>query len=84
MSSELITALVSVVVAIIGLAALATVLSPKATTASVITAGSQGFANDLVAATSPVTGASGTINTGGSGFGGLTMPALPGLSGNGV
>lgn len=76
MSNELVTAMVSVVVALIGLAALATVLSPKATTSAVIGAGSQGLATDLAAATSPVTGASV-----GGGLGNLSMPSL---AGNGI
>ena len=74
MSENLVTALVSIVVAIIGLAALATVLSPKAATSQVIGAGSQGLATDITAAVSPVSG------------GGLG--ALPSLSmtsmGNGI
>lgn len=56
MSDQLITAVVSVVIAIIGLAALATVLSPQAKTSQVIQAGSQGLGSDIQAATSPVTG----------------------------
>ena len=58
MSDSLVTALVSIVLAIIALAALATVLSPKAANAKVIGAGSQGLAMDIAAATSPVTGSS--------------------------
>lgn len=72
MSENLITALVSIVVAIIGLAALATVLSPQAQTSKVIGAGSQGLATDIQAAVSPVSG------------GGLgSLPSLNSL-GNGV
>ena len=56
MSDQLITAMVSVVLAIIGLAALATVLSPQAQTGNVIKAGSAGLATDIGAAVSPVTG----------------------------
>jgi hypothetical protein len=55
-SSELVTALVSVVLAIIGLAALATLLSPQAKTSDVIKAGSGGLATDIGAAVAPVTG----------------------------
>jgi hypothetical protein len=62
MSDQLITAVVSVVLGIIGLAALATVLSPKASTSQVINAASSGLSNNILAATSPVTG-----NTGNSG-----------------
>jgi hypothetical protein len=74
MSDQLITALVSIVLAIIGLAALATVLSPKAQTGSVVQAASGGLATDIGAAVSPVTG--GSIGT-------LSMPQLSGI-GNGL
>jgi hypothetical protein len=74
MSENLVTALVSIVVAIIGLAALATVLSPKAATSAVIGAGSQGLATDITAAVSPVAG---------GGLGSLSMPTMPSL-GNGI
>ena len=56
MSSELVTAIVSIVLAIIGLAALATLLSPRAKTSSVIGAASSGLGLDILAATGPVTG----------------------------
>jgi PRD1 phage membrane DNA delivery len=75
MSDQLITALVSIVLGLVGLAALATVLSPQAQTAGVINAGAGGLATDLKAATAPVSG---------GGLGGLT--ALPQIStpGNGI
>lgn len=76
MDQQFITAIVSVVLAIIGLAALATILSSKAQTSQVIQAGSQGLATDIGAAVSPVTG--GSIG----GFGGLSLPTLG--SGNGL
>jgi len=76
MSDSLITALVSIVLAIVGLAALATLLSPNARTSQVIGAGAQGLAADIGAATGPVTGNS---LTGGFG-GGFMAPAF----GNGV
>jgi VIT1/CCC1 family predicted Fe2+/Mn2+ transporter len=66
MSDNLVTALVSIVLAIISLAALATILSPHAQTSTVIRAGSQGLATDITAAVSPVTG---------GGFG-LSAPSL--------
>jgi hypothetical protein len=56
MSDNLITALVSIVVAIIGLAALSVVLSPKAATSQVIGAGAGGLATDITAAVSPISG----------------------------
>lgn len=76
MSDQLITAMVSVVLAIISLAALATVLSPKAQTSQVIGAASQGLSTDIATAVSPVTG--------GGGLGGnLSLPSLS-VGGNGV
>jgi hypothetical protein len=76
MSDQLITALVSIVLGIVGLAALATVLSPQAQTSKVIGAGAQGLATDIGAAVSPVSG-------GGAIGGGLTLPSIGGY-GNGL
>jgi len=64
MSDQLITAMVSVVLAIVGLAALATVLSPKASTAKVIQAGAGGLSQTIATAVSPVTGG-GMVSAGG-------------------
>ena len=56
MSDQLITAVVSVVLGLIGLAALATFLSTKANTSQVIGAAAGGLSTDIQAATAPVTG----------------------------
>lgn len=77
MSDQLITAVVSIVLGIIGLAALATVLSPKAATSQVIGAASGGLAQDIGTAVSPVTG-------GGLGLGGLSGSLNLGGVGNGL
>lgn len=69
------TSFVTIVTAIIGLAVIATLVSNKAQTAGVISAGSSGLANDIAAAVSPVTGSQATINTGSSGFGNFGMGA---------
>lgn len=66
MSDQLITAIVSVVLGIIGLATLAVILSPQAQTSQVTKAASQGLATDIAAAVAPVTG----------GGGGLSLPSL--------
>ncbi len=66
MSDNLVTAIVSIVLAIIGLASLATILSPNAQTSNVIKAGSGGLAQDIQAATSPLSG----------GLGGMSAPSL--------
>lgn len=57
MSEQLITSVVTVLTAIIGVAIIATLVSKNANTAGVITAGSQGFSQALGTALSPVTGA---------------------------
>lgn len=62
------TTLTTVLVGIIGLATIAVVLSPKATTAGVINSGASGFASLLTAAEAPVTGA--------QSFGGLSLATL--------
>jgi PRD1 phage membrane DNA delivery len=66
MGNELVTALVSVVVAIISLAALTVVLSPNAKTSAVIGAGAGGLAQDIGAAVAPVSGGIGGIASTGS------------------
>lgn len=69
MSDHLISSLVTIATAIIGVAILAVLVSRNAQTGSVITSAGQAFANDLSAATAPVTGATASINTGSNGFG---------------
>lgn len=59
MSENMIGAVVTVATAIIGVAILAVLVSRQSNTAGVISAGARGFAQDLSAAVSPVTGASG-------------------------
>jgi heme/copper-type cytochrome/quinol oxidase subunit 2 len=74
---------VTVFTAIIGVAILAILVSPKAQTSSVIQAVASGFGNSLGVAESPVTGNQYQINLsypnsgmGGMGFGGSSMPSL--------
>ena len=74
MSDQLITALVSIVLAIIGLAALSVVLSKQANTSGVIQAASGGLSTDIGAAVAPVTS---------GGMGGMSLPSLPSI-GNGL
>jgi hypothetical protein len=61
MDDRLWTGLVSIALGILGVATLAVILSPKASTASVIGAGGTAFANDINAATGPVTGSSSNV-----------------------
>ncbi len=70
-TSDIITAGVAVAGGLIGLAALATALSPKAKTSQVIGAASTGFATNILAAVSPVTG--NAPNLGYGSFGGLGL-----------
>lgn len=65
MSDSLATSIVTVLLAVIGVAVIAVLVSPKAQTSSVIGAGSRGFSNILGSALSPITG--GTF-TGGAAF----------------
>lgn len=74
MSDQLVTALVSIVLAIIALASLAVIVSPQAQTGNVIKAGAGGLAADIGAAVSPVTGGGGL---------GSSLPSL-GSIGSGV
>lgn len=70
MSDNLVTAVVSIVLAIIGLASLSVLLSPNAQTSNVIKSASGGLATDIMAATGPVTGGGGL--GGGLSYGGLS------------
>lgn len=73
------TSIVTIVTAIVGIAIIAVLVSNRAQTANVIQAGSQGLANDISAAVSPVTGSAATPNVGSSSiFGGF-----PGFAGQG-
>lgn len=65
MSDSLATSIVTVLLAVIGVAIIAVLVSPKATTSQVIGAGATGFSTILGSALSPITG--GTF-TGGAAF----------------
>lgn len=54
--SEITTSIVTVLLAIVGVAVIAVLVSKNANTSGVIGAGSQGFSSGLGAALSPVTG----------------------------
>ena len=75
--------IVTIAVAIVGVAILAVLVSQKSNTAGVLGAFGQMFSNMLSAATGPVTGAVTAPNVGGtSSFGGLgsfNMPGLPAI-----
>lgn len=77
MSEALTNALVSIALAITGVATIAVLVSRNANTAGVITAGGSAFSNALGIAVSPVTG--------GTGFGNLSGPNMNGIgSFNGI
>jgi PRD1 phage membrane DNA delivery len=56
MSETLMTSIVTVALAIVGVAIIAVLVSRNANTANVISAGSQGLSSGLLSALSPVTG----------------------------
>jgi len=66
--SQSVAGIVTVAVAIVGLAIVATLVSNRANTANVIKAGGSAFSGAITAAVSPVTGGTGlslpSINTG--------------------
>jgi hypothetical protein len=65
MTDQLFTSVVTVATAIVGVAILAVLVSKQAQTPQVISALTGGFAQDLAAAVSPVTGGSGGFTGGG-------------------
>ena len=65
MSEQLVTSTVTVLLAIVGVAIIAVLVSRNANTTQVIGAASQGFSGALSTALSPVTGGSGNFNFGG-------------------
>jgi hypothetical protein len=69
------TSVVTVATAIVGLAIIAVLVSQRANTANVISSAARGFAEDLGAAVSPVTGGSSpfAVNFGGQGGAGFAQ-----------
>jgi len=65
MSNELIGSVTTVLLAIVGVAIIAVIVSKNAATSQVIGAGGSAFAQDLGVAISPVTGATGFGFSGG-------------------
>jgi uncharacterized membrane protein YbjE (DUF340 family) len=59
MTDQLITSVVTVLTAIIGVAIIATLVSKNANTSQVIQSGGQAFSGSLATALSPVTGSTG-------------------------
>ncbi len=68
MSDSLWTSIVTVLMAIIGVAIIAVLVSPRAQTGAVLTAGGNAFGNILQGALSPVTGGSGFTGRGPGGL----------------
>lgn len=56
MKNEYITGITTILIAIVGVAAIAVLVSRQAQTSNVVGAASGGFAQDLLCATSPITG----------------------------
>jgi len=68
MGDQLISSVVTVATAIVGLAIIATLVSKNANTSGVISAGGTAFSGALSAAEAPVTGSSGFGSFGSAGF----------------
>lgn len=68
MDQQLVTSVVTVATAIVGLAIIAVLVSKNANTAGVVQAGGSAFTSSIAAAVSPVTGGGGL---GSIGFGGV-------------
>jgi uncharacterized membrane protein YbjE (DUF340 family) len=66
MGDQLISSVVTVATAIIGLAIIATLVSRNANTAGVISAGGRSFSGALLAAEAPVLGGGGGFNVAGT------------------
>lgn len=62
MGSDVTSAIVTIALGIIGVATIATIFSNKAQTSQVINSATGGFATDLLAAVSPVTGTTPNIS----------------------
>jgi hypothetical protein len=77
MGDQIISGGVSVAVAIVGLAVLAVLVSRNAQTGQVISAAASGFAQDLSAAVSPITGGGGGFGYGGFSGGGPPLGSNP-------
>jgi hypothetical protein len=73
MTDNLISSVVTVLTAIVGVAIIAVLVSNKAQTGSILTAGGNAFATDLEAATAPVTGSNPSVSS--TGFGSFGAPS---------
>jgi hypothetical protein len=69
-----ITQLTAIVTGIIGIATLSVILSKNANTAGVLTAGAGGLAQDIGAATAPITGSTSNSGFNLTGLGGIGAP----------
>lgn len=74
---------VTILMAIVGVAILAVLVSQRSNTTGVIQAAASGFSNSLGMAMSPVTGTKASLNTSypSSGLGGIQMPTNFGFGG---
>lgn len=70
MGDNIVSGVVSIAVAIVGIAIIAVLVSKNANTSGVISSATQGFGADISAAVSPVTGGGGlgSFTGGGGGF----------------
>lgn len=68
MSDQIISGVVTIATAVVGIAIIAVLVSKNAQTGSVISSATSGFANDISAAVSPVSGGSFGFTGGGGGI----------------
>lgn len=76
MGDQIISSIVTIATAIIGIAIIAVLVSNNANTAGVLTAATGGFGQDLLAAEAPVTGGGSGFGMGGFTGGSGTIPTL--------
>lgn len=67
MGNEVVSGIVTIATAVVGIAIIAVLVSKQANTGSVISSATSGFAQDISAAVSPITGG-GSFTGGGAGF----------------
>lgn len=82
MGDKVITSIVTVLTAIVGVAIVAVLVSQHSATANVISAGASGFSSILKTALTPVLGGSGSFGSLGGG-GSLQLPSFGGGGSNG-
>jgi PRD1 phage membrane DNA delivery len=79
MGEKVITGILALLAAVIGIAIIAVLVSKSSNTANVLSAAGKSFSGIVSAAVSPVTGGSGSFGFPQLGSGGLSLPGLGGM-----